>query len=79
MTELEQLRQRKELVILAAELQRATVARRLERMENNPGKKFLGAASAALSRPALLAIGTAAVKYLVRAYRRKRIARRSAH
>ena len=79
MTELEQLRQRKELVVLAAELQRATIVRRLERVETNPARKFLGAAAGALRRPALLSIGTAAVKYLVRAYRRKRIARRLGH
>ena len=79
MTELEQLRQRKELVVLAAELQRATIARRLERLEVNPARKFLGAAAGALRRPALLSIGTAAVKYLVRAYRRRRTARRLAH
>ena len=79
MTELEQLRQRKELVVLAAELQRATLARRLERVETNPARKFLGAAAGALRRPALLSIGTAAVKYLVRAYRRRRTARRLGH
>lgn len=79
MTELEQLRQRKELVVLAAELQRATIARRLERIEENPARKFLGAAAGALRRPALMAVGTAAVKYLVRAYRRRRTARRLAH
>ena len=79
MTELEQLRQRKELVVLAAELQRATIARRLERIEVNPARKFLGAATSALSRPALLSIGAAAVKYLVRAYRRKRTARQLGH
>jgi hypothetical protein len=78
-TELEELRQRKELVVLAAELQRATIARRLERLETNPARKFLGAAAGALRRPALLSIGTAAVKYLVRAYRRKRTARRLGH
>ena len=79
MTELEQLRQRKELVILAAELQRATIVRRLDRVSQNPARKFLGAAAGALRRPALLSIGTAAVKYLVRAYRRKRTARRLGH
>ena len=79
MTEIEQLRQRKELVVLAAELQRATLARRMERVEANPARKFLGAAAGALRRPAVLAIGTAAVKYLVRAYRRRRASRRLAH
>ena len=79
MTEIEQLRQRKELVVLAAELQRASLARRMERIEVSPARKFLGAAAGALRRPALMAVGTAAVKYLVRAYRRKRTARRLGH
>jgi hypothetical protein len=78
-TEIEQLRSRKELVVLAAELQRATIVRRLERIEANPARKFLSAAAGALRRPALLSVATAAVKYLVRAYRRKRLARRPAY
>lgn len=71
MTELEQLRQRRELVVLAAELQRATIVRRLERIEVNPARKLLGVAASAVSRPALLSLGTAAVRLAVRAYRRR--------
>lgn len=71
MTELEQLRQRRELVVLAAELQRATIVRRLERIEVNPARKLLGMAATAVSRPALLSLGTAAVRLAVRAYRRR--------
>lgn len=71
MTELDLLRQRRELVILAAELQRATVVRRLERIQVNPTRKFLGLAATAVRRPALLSLGTAAVKLAVRAYRRR--------
>lgn len=71
MTELEQLRQRRELVVLAAELQRATIVRRLERIEINPARKLLGVAASAVSRPALLSLGTAAVRLAVRAYRRR--------
>jgi hypothetical protein len=70
-TELEQLRQRRELVVLAAELQRATIVRRLERIEVNPARKLLGVAATAVSRPALLSLGTAAVRLAVRAYRRR--------
>jgi len=70
-TELEQLRQRRELVVLAAELQRANVVRRLERIQVNPARKLLGLAATAVSRPALLTLGTAAIKYAVRAYRRR--------
>lgn len=71
MTELEQLKQRRELVVLAAELQRATVVRRLERIETNPTKRLLGFAASVASRPALLSLGTAAVRYAIRAYRRR--------
>ena len=71
MTELEQLRQRRELVVLAAELQRATIVRRLERIEVNPARKLLRVAASAVSRPALLSLGAAAVRLAVRAYRRR--------
>jgi hypothetical protein len=70
-TELEQLRQRRELVVLAAELQRATVVRRLERIQTNPARRLLGLAANVASRPALLSLGTAAVRYAIRAYRRR--------
>ena len=71
MTELELLRRRRELVALAARLQRATVVRRLERIEANPARRLLGFAANAVSRPALLSLGTAAVRFAVRAYRRR--------
>ena len=71
MTELEQLRQRRELVILAAELQRATVVRRLERIQANPAKRVLGIAANAVSRPLMLKLGSAAVTFAVRAYRKR--------
>jgi len=70
-TELELLRRRRELVVLAAQLQRATVVRRLERIEANPARRLLGFAANAVSRPALLSLGTAAVRFAVRAYRRR--------
>ena len=71
MTELELLKQRRELVVLAAELQRATVVRRLERIEANPARRLVGLAASVASRPALLSLGTAAVRYAIRAYRRR--------
>ena len=71
MTELELLKQRRELVVLAAELQRATVVRRLERIEANPARRLVGFAASVASRPALLSLGTAAVRYAIRAYRRR--------
>ena len=77
MTELEQLKQRRELVVLAAELQRANVARRLERIQANPAKRVLGiAANTVMSRPFLLKLGSAAVTFAVRAYRKKRSTRK---
>ena len=54
MTELQELRQRRDLVVLAAELQRANVVRRLDRIQANPARKLLGLAAAAVRRPALL-------------------------
>ena len=71
MTDLELLQQRRELVVLAAELQRATVVRRLDRIQENPARRLLGFAANVASRPALLSLGAAAVRYAVRAYRRR--------
>jgi hypothetical protein len=76
MTELEQLKQRRELVVLAAELQRANISRRLERIQANPAKRVLGLAANAVSRPLLLKLGSAAVTFAVRAYRKKRSTRK---
>ena len=71
MTDLELLKQRRELVVLAAELQRATVVRRLDRIQENPTRRLLGFAANVARRPALLSLGAAAVRYAVRAYRRR--------
>ena len=75
MTELDQLRQRRELVVLAAELQRANVARRLERIQANPARRLLGAAAGIVKRPMFLSLGTAALRLAVRTVRRRRAAR----
>lgn len=71
MTELDVLRQRRELVVLAAELQRANVVRRLDRIQSNPARRIFGLAAGLAARPALLTIGTAAVKFALRAYRKR--------
>jgi hypothetical protein len=71
MTELEVLRRRRELVVLSAELQRATIARRLERITANPARRILGFAAKAASTPLLLKLGGAAMGFAVRAYRRR--------
>ena len=73
------LRQRRELVVLAAELQRANVVRRLERIQANPARRVLGYAATALSRPAMLSMGTAAVRFALRAYKRRSVRRKLQH
>jgi len=76
------LQQRRELVVLAAQLQRATIARRLDRIEQNPARRVLGFAASAVSRPAMLRVGSALVAYAIRTYRMKRLKRsvsRSGH
>jgi hypothetical protein len=78
-TELEELRQRRELVVLAAELQRANVVRRLERVQANPARRVLGLAAGAIRRPALLSLGSAAVRFAVRAWRRRSARRKLVH
>ena len=82
MTEMENLRQRRELVMLAADLQRANITRRLERIETNPARRVFGLAASAVSRPAMLRLGTAVVAYAYRTYRKQRAVRafkRSGH
>jgi hypothetical protein len=71
MTEIEILRRRRELVVLSAELQRATIARRLDRLHVNPARRALGYAAKVASRPALWKLGTAAVGMALRVYRRR--------
>jgi hypothetical protein len=78
-TELEQLRQRRELVVLAAELQRANVVRRLERIQANPARRVLNLAASAVKRPMFISLGTAAVRFAVRMYRRRRARPRLGH
>jgi len=71
MTELEILRRRRELVVLSAELQRATIVRRLDRITANPARRVLGFAAKAASTPMLLKLGSVAMGFAVRAYRRR--------
>jgi hypothetical protein len=78
-TELEQLRRRRELVVLAAELQRANVVRRLERIQANPARKILGFAATAVRKPMLLSMGSAAVRFALRAYKRRSARRKLLH
>ena len=71
MTELEILRRRRELVLLSAQLQRATVARRLERIQGSPVRAVLGLASSAASVPLLWKFGPKLLGLAVRVYRRR--------
>lgn len=72
MTERENLRQRRELVMLAAELQRATITRRLERLEASPVRRVLGLVGGAARNPAMTRIGTALAALAVRTLRKRR-------
>ena len=76
MTELEMLRRRRELVVLSAELQRATITRRLERIDVNPARRLLGAVTAMARRPAALKIGSALLAFAIRTWRRRSELRR---
>ena len=71
MTELEILHRRRELVLLSAELQRATLARRISRVEANPARIALGLAAKAASVPLILTVGSKVLRTAVRAYRRR--------
>jgi hypothetical protein len=73
MTEIDTLRRRRERVMLSAELQRATIARRLSRIEANPARVALGYVAKVASRPLLLTLGSRAVRLAVRAYRRRSV------
>lgn len=69
MTELELLRRRRDLVLLSAELQRATLVRRIEHVERHPVHLALGLAASAATVPVLFKVGSLAAR---RASRRDR-------
>jgi hypothetical protein len=71
MTELEELRQRRELVVLAARLQRATLMRRVERLRANPARRVFGLAASVARKPAVMTLGTAAARLAIRLWRRR--------
>jgi hypothetical protein len=75
-SELALLRQRKELVLLSADLQRATITRRLERIRTNPMRQAIGAVASTLKRPMVWRLGSTAVAFALRAYRQSRRRRR---
>lgn len=71
MTELEILRRRRELVVLSAELQRATLARRLDHVHRHPLHAALGFAKNAASLSLALKLGMLAYERIAA---RKRVA-----
>ena len=71
MTEIETLHRRRELVVLSARLQRATITRRLARIDGNPARVALGYAAMLARWPLLLKLGARAMRLAVRAYRRR--------
>jgi hypothetical protein len=70
------LRQRRELVLLSCDLQRATLARRLGRVQVNPMRLAAGAVVKAARRPLAWKLGSTALAFVWKAYR-KRSARRN--
>ena len=75
MSEMNTLRQRRELVLLSCDLQRATLARRLGRVQVNPMRLAAGAVVKAVRRPMVWRLGSTALAFAWKAYR-KRSARR---
>ena len=75
MSEMTTLRQRRELVLLSCDLQRATLARRLGHLQQSPVRLAMGAVATAARRPLVWRLGTTALAFAWRAYR-KRSARR---
>ena len=57
MTELETLKRRRELVTLSAELQRATLVRRLDHVQRHPINTMVGVATSVVSVPILIKVG----------------------
>ena len=56
-TELQILRQRRELVLLSAQLQRATVVRRLDNVSRHPAQAVFGLVTSVASLPLLFKLG----------------------
>jgi hypothetical protein len=57
-TELDILRRRRELVLLSAQLQRATVVRRLDNVSRHPAQAVLGLVTSVASVPLLFKLAT---------------------
>jgi hypothetical protein len=75
-TEMETLRRRRELVLLSAQLQRATLVRRMDNVQRHPMKTVVGFATSIASVPLLIKVGTLVAR---RVAGRKRIRRMSSN
>ena len=71
MSELATLRQRRELVLLSCDLQRATLSRRLDHIQQNPVRLALGAVANAARKPLVWRLGMATMAFAVKAYRNR--------
>jgi hypothetical protein len=76
-TELEILRRRRELVLLSAQLQRATVVRRLDNVSHHPARAVLGLVTSAVSVPLLFKLGALVLGGVGRKRRAREAARRA--
>ena len=76
MTELEILRRRRELVLLSAQLQRATVVRRLENVNRHPAQAVLGLLASVASVPLAFKLASMVLGRIVRKREARSTARR---
>jgi len=75
-SELDVLRQRRELVLLSCDLQRATISRRLGNVQANPMRLAVGAVANAVKKPMVWRLGTTALAFAWKAYRNSSARRR---
>ena len=71
MSELSSLRQRRELVLLSCDLQRATLSRRVENLQRNPVRIALGAVAGAVRKPLVWRLGMTTMAFAVKAFRNR--------
>ena len=76
MTEIEILRRRRELVLLSAKLQRATVVRRLDRVNRHPLQAVAGLAGSLASVPLMFKVGSMVAGRIARRHEVRDTARR---
>ena len=73
MTEMETLRRRRELVLLSAQLQRATLIRRLDNVQRHPMNTVVGLAASLASVPLLFKVGTLVASRVAGRNRKRRM------